>query len=91
MIPFLVLIAMLMVRPWGFSAPGKRSRGNKPWRTQAAISKKRCRALRPARKKMQKIALALAFMILLAYPLVASPFFLGLANQIFSRSSGRPH
>ena len=33
--------------------------------------------------KLQKISLAAAFVMLLAYPLVASPFFLGLANQIF--------
>src|ERR1017187_6103066 len=33
--------------------------------------------------KLQKISLVAAFVMLLAYPLVASPFFLGLANQIF--------
>jgi branched-chain amino acid transport system permease protein len=33
--------------------------------------------------RLQKVSLALAFMLLLAFPLVASPFFLGLANQIF--------
>ena len=33
--------------------------------------------------RLQKTALAAAFAILLAYPLVASPFFLGLANQVF--------
>lgn len=33
--------------------------------------------------RLQKISLAAAFVMLLAYPLVASPFFLGLANQIF--------
>ena len=33
--------------------------------------------------RLQKTALGVAFTILLAYPLVASPFFLGLANQVF--------
>lgn len=33
--------------------------------------------------RLQKFSLAAAFVMLLAYPLVASPFFLGLANQIF--------
>src|SRR3990167_5697412 len=33
--------------------------------------------------RLQKAALAAAFAILLAYPLVASPFFMGLANQVF--------
>ncbi len=33
--------------------------------------------------RLQKASLAAAFAILLAYPLVASPFFMGLANQVF--------
>lgn len=33
--------------------------------------------------RLQKASLAAALVILLAYPLVASPFFIGLANQVF--------
>ena len=82
-VPFLVLLAMLIVRPWGLFGTPRRARPRMSvphasgyFRTSYA----RDMALLDTRA--QRVALAGVLLLALALPFVAAPFLLDLANQV---------